>query len=138
MLPFQEKTSRMQAEEYLGGAGLRGQQQELTGLQTTRDIGRTKFESQYDPSTSDWFRERPEATKLRQYQMGRQAEDLERMKMQQESQRLQSQMQFQPMMDRIRSGIMGSMGARFGGSMPSTQSQPSWMQSYQSPSFPRR
>jgi hypothetical protein len=138
MLPFQERASRMQAEEYFGGAGLRGQQQELAGLETGRSIGRTKFESQYDPSSSDWFRERPEATKLRQYQMGREAEDLERMKMGAEKSKLQSQMSAQPYMDKIRQGIMSSMGGRFGlPSMASTQQSPSWMRSYQTPSFPR-
>lgn len=138
LMPLGERQQRMQMEEYFGGAGLRGQQQELAGLETGRSIGRTKFESQYDPSSSDWFRERPEATKLRQYQMGREAEDLERMRMGAEKSKLQSQMSAQPYMDKIRQGIMSSMGGRFGlPSMASTQQSPSWMRSYQTPSFPR-
>jgi hypothetical protein len=180
MLPLQEETQRKQAEvqkmgaaEYLGGAGLRGQQQELSGLQTTRNINRTGFESQFDPSSSDWFRESPEVTKLRQYQMGRESEDLDRLRMQEESQRLQSQMSFRPQMDAMRGGMMSRMAGRLGvqlpqmggagrglgsgfpqqmgtmggagGPQPSQSFQgggrgmmpSSWMQSYQSPQFPR-
>ena len=76
----------------------------------------------------------------------RESEELERLKMASEGQRLQSQMAFQPQMDAIRGGIMGRMGGSLGVGMPkgpnpySTGSgyTPSWMRSYQVPQFPNR
>ena len=121
----------------------------LQSRASTASAGRAfqleKFQSQYDPSSSDWFRESPEATKLRQYQMGRESEELERMKISAEKSKLQSQMAFQPQMDAIRSGIMSRMGGNFGANMPKSSSSygrgtsytPSWMQNYKTPSFPR-
>jgi hypothetical protein len=76
----------------------------------------------------------------------RESEELERLKMASEGQRLQSQMAFQPQMDAIRGGIMGRMGGSLGVGMPKLQASystgtgytPSWMRSYQVPQFPNR
>ena len=89
----------------------------------------------------------------RAYTLGRETEELERLRMASQGQRFQSQMAFQPQMDALRGGIMGRMAGRLGVQLPqmgqsyesgtnvglrrSERYTPSWMQSYQPPQFPR-
>lgn len=82
----------------------------------------------------------------RAYTLGREEDELGRLRMASEGQRLQSQMAFQPQMDAIRGGIMGRMAGNLGVGMSKPQTSyssgtgytPSWMRSYQVPQFPNR
>ena len=81
----------------------------------------------------------------RAYTLGREREELERLSMASQAQRMQSQMKFMPQMEALRGGIMGRMAGKLGVALPNqgrtyesgTGYTPSWMQSYQAPSFPR-
>jgi len=82
----------------------------------------------------------------RAYTLGLEEDEMARLRMASERQRLQSQMAFQPQMDAIRGGIMSRIGRNFGVGMPKPQTSyssgtgytPSWMRSYQVPQFPNR
>jgi hypothetical protein len=82
----------------------------------------------------------------RAYTLGREEDELGRLRMAAEGIRLQSQMAFQPQMDAIRGGIMGRMAGNLGVGMSKPQTSyssgtgytPSWMRSYQVPQFPTR
>lgn len=94
-----------------------------------------------------------QAAGMRAYTLGREAEELERLRMASEGRRLQSEMAFQPQMEALRSGIMGRMAGQLGISMPAQASPyqsrsgytpswgtgytPSWAQNFQTPQFPR-
>jgi hypothetical protein len=82
----------------------------------------------------------------RAYTLGREQEELERLKMAAEGSRYQSQMRFMPQMEALRGGIMGRMAGQLGMNLPKFDGQPyssgtgytpSWAQSYQVPKFPR-
>ncbi len=82
----------------------------------------------------------------RAYTFGREAEELERLRMANEGRRLQSQMSFLPQMEALRGGIASRMAGSLGVGLPSgdnrpyssgTGYRPSWMQNYQTPRFPR-
>jgi len=82
----------------------------------------------------------------RAYEMGLRTEELERLRMASEQQKLQSQMAFQPQMEAIRGGIMSRMAGNLGVTLPppsmggyssSYSPSSSWMQNYQVPQFPR-
>ena len=106
-----------------------------------------QFQSRLTPRWSDsWMRGQESMTRQRAYAMGREAEDLSRLKMQEEAQSLRSQMSFRPQIDALRGGIMGRIAGMTGVSLPAQQQAPSqfsssytpsWMQSYQTPQFPR-
>jgi len=82
----------------------------------------------------------------RAYTLGREQEELERLRMAAEGSRYQSQMRFMPQMEALRGGIMGRMAGQLGMNLPKfngrpyssgTGYTPSWAQSYQIPKFPR-
>lgn len=87
----------------------------------------------------------PTQAKQRAYSLEREMEEFDRLKREADARRMQSQMAFQPQMEAIRSGIMGRMAGQLGVNLPQSSQQvstgagytPSWMRSYQTPSFPR-
>ena len=128
----------MEAGEYLGGAGLRGQKQALAGTQTRigqaeADIGLARIGD-------------IRSAGQRAYTMGRETEELDRLRMATEGRRLQSQMSFLPQMEAVRGGIMSRMAGSLGVSLPQrstayfsgTGYKPSWMQSVPQLNFPER
>jgi len=137
LLPLQTQQQRQQIGEYLGGAGLRSQQQALAGTQTR--LG----QAQADVSLAGIGD--ITAAGRRAYTLGREEEELSRLRMASEGRRLQGQMSLQPQMQTIQGGIMNRMASRLGVSLPAmggayssgTGYTPSWMQSLQSPQFPR-
>ena len=128
-LDFQRKS--LETQEFLGGAGFRQSQQALA--QANTDIGLAAIGD-------------VKGAGQRAYTFGREEDELGRLRMASEGQRLQSQMAFQPQMDAIRGGIMSRMGGNLGVSLPKSSSpyssgtgyNPSWMRSYQTPAFPSR
>ena len=124
---------------------LASQNRQLANLQNVQAIETQRFQSELTPRWSDSFMGNPFEARQRAYTSGREQEELERLRMAEEGQRLQSQMMFQPQMEAIRGGIMGRMAGNLGVSLPSmsqpfssgTGYTPSWMQNYQPPQFPR-
>jgi hypothetical protein len=121
------------------------EEEELSQTQTRGSLMASQFENELVPRWSDSFMGNPTQARQRSYTLGREAEELGRLKMAEEGSRLQSQMAFQPQMDALRGGIMGRMAGRLGVQLPQmgqsyqsgTGYTPSWMQSYQPPQFPR-
>lgn len=118
-------------DEYKQGAGLRGMERKLGEAQTSINLAKIGDVGQAGQ---------------RAYTFGREAEELERLRMANEGRRLQSQMSFLPQMEALRGGIASRMASNLGVSLPSggnrpyssgTGYRPSWMQSYQTPRFPR-
>jgi hypothetical protein len=137
MSRLQLSRGREEFKEFQAGAGQRsaergfGEEQALFGMAQAQ-VGRAAIGNVQQAGQ-------------RAYTMGRETEELERLRMASQGQRLQSQMAFQPQMDALRGGIMGRMAGRLGVQLPQmgqsyesgTGYTPSWMQSYQSPQFPR-
>jgi hypothetical protein len=125
---FQRKS--LETQEFMGGAGFRQSQQALA--QANTNIGLAAIGNVGQAGQ-------------RAYTFGREEDELGRLRMASEGQRLQSQMAFQPQMDAIRGGIMSRMGGNLGVSLPQmgqsyqsgTGYTPSWMQSINTPQFPR-
>ncbi len=138
MAPYQQREAELGIErgryefgEYQQGAGQRaaergfGEAQARIGMAALGDIGQAG---------------------QRAYTLGREQEELERLKMAAEGSRYQSQMRFMPQMEALRGGIMGRMAGQLGMNLPKfngrpyssgTGYTPSWAQSYQIPKFPR-
>lgn len=127
---FGLQSKRSEFGEWQAGAGLRGMERQLGESQAAIGLARIG-----DVRSAG----------QRAYTMGREAEELERLRMAGEGRRLQSQMSFLPQMEALRGGIASRMAGSLGVSLPSTSQpyqsgtgyMPSWMQNYQSPSFPR-
>jgi hypothetical protein len=121
---------KAEQEEFFKGAGLRKSQQAFN--QAGADIGLAAIGDVKDAGQ-------------RAYTLGREEDELNRLRMAAEGMKLQSQMAYQPQFDSLRSTMMDRMGQRFGASMPKPQTPyssgtgyaPSWMRSYQAPQFPK-
>lgn len=137
MAPYQLGQARLglqrgqyEFDEFRQGAGLRGMQRQLGEAQASiglASIGDVRSAGQ------------------RAYTLGREAEELERLRMANEARKMQSQMSFLPQMEALRGGIASRMASSLGVSLPQgggsyssgTGYTPSWMRNYQTPSFPR-
>ena len=121
------------------------QQRELSQTQTQGSLMASQFENELIPRWSDSFMGNPTQARQRSYTLGRETEELGRIRMAEEGSRLQNQMALQPQMDALRGGIMGRMAGNLGVNLPQmggsyssgTDYKPSWMQNYQVPQFPR-
>jgi hypothetical protein len=121
---------RAEFGEFQAGAGLRGMQRQIGEAESSIGLARIGNVA---------------AAGQRAYTMGREEEELSRLRMAGEGRRIQSQMAFQPQMDAIRGSIIGKMARRLGTNLPQmggsyssgTDYKPSWMQNNQAPQFPR-
>jgi len=144
--PLRQQQERIQIGEYLGGAGLRSQQAGLASSLASQEMGLLPLRAQQERmqigefiSSAGLRQAEREAALAR---MG-----FERLKMQSEGRRIQSEMAFMPQMEAIRGGIMRRMAGSLGVNLPpqsigggysgSYSPSSSWMQNYQVPQFPR-